>query len=230
MPLFMYISNIVYTSLLLIALSVYGWALVTRKYYIRILFIYLALSLVLEATCWAKFFWGPDYSFLSFHIFTFLEYTLVSLVYIRVLSNKTTQLVIKVSIPIFFLVCILFHVYIQKINSNDTYATIIGSLLILCWTLLFLREVILFNPVTILIRYPLFWINTGIMINFTETLLIDGVPIDIMAGKIKLLPQAQFLDFGAGCLYLFFLMAGGITEVMNAIKKNKSAFDEPNYQ
>jgi hypothetical protein len=215
-----------YDFLLLVSTGMYGWALGTRKDYICILFIYLVLNVVLQATPWIRVALGCNSDVLEFHIFTPIEYASISLVYSRILINKRVRRAIWASIILFFPICLFFSIYIQKINTGNSYVTLIGSALIVCWAFLFLREVVLFNPVTRLTRYPLFWINTGILIYFAENVLFDGVPQYLSMEAVKSLPQLFLLYAGFGCLYLVLITIGAMTELKSTIRKRKLNLNE----
>lgn len=225
MPKATYISHIVYVLLLLMALSVFYRALAVRKDYVRILFIYLVVQMLFEVVIWGRVFSGHHNNMFLPHIFTPIECILVFLMYMRVLTNWTAKRAIGWSIVIYIPVCFIFSCYIQKLDAWNSYDTLIGSLMIICWALLFLREMFFFGPATGLMRYPLFWINAGTLIYFTECALLASLPQYLLEGT-KFFPQLWLLDFGHSYLYLIFLTAGGISEVASAVKKQKPSVHE----
>jgi hypothetical protein len=167
---------IAYFTLLGLALLTYGLALKTKESYIRILFLYLVV--ILATTLLAIFVVNGlkmESNLFLFHIFTPIEYTLIGLLYNDILSGAVVRRAIRISIPVFIVTSILFSLFVQRFRDNNSYIVIIECVLIICWTLLFFREVLLYREAEVLVRYPRFWIGMGILVYFTETMAINGL-------------------------------------------------------
>jgi hypothetical protein len=97
--------------------------------------------------------------------------------------------------------------------ENNSYISIIESILIICWTLLFLREVLLVNPVTALHTYPLFWITAGILIYFTENLVLDGVLAYLIKNTLGLAKLIYRVSFVFSDIFLMALTIGAMYQM-----------------
>ena len=200
---------VLFFVLLLMAILVYGMALKTKENYIRILFIYLVVDFLMTvlSICLVTL-GGLDNNLFLFHLFTPVEYVIMCLLFNSILSDRRVKKIIRLSIPCFIALSIYFSVFIQKIRDNNSYITIIESVLIICWTLLFLREVLLLKQVTVLHRYPLFWISVGILFYFTETLVIEGLLDYMIKHSMELARRTYRISFIFKYLLFLSLTAG----------------------
>jgi hypothetical protein len=186
----------IYFILLLTALAMNGWALATKQRFITLLFIYLLSSLVVAVLAiYVRAHTKSGNNLFLFHIFTPAEYTLLSLVYYTVLSGPKVKKAVLVSIPVFIGLSVFFSLFVQGPLDNNSYIGIIESILLICQTLLFLREVLLLKQVTALYRYPLFWISTVILVYFTETLVIEGLLDYLIRHSMELALQAYMISY-----------------------------------
>jgi hypothetical protein len=206
--------NSIYFILLLTALAMYGMALATKQRFITLLFIYLLSSVVVTLLAiYVRTHTRSGNNLFLFHIFTPVEYTLLSLVYYTVLSEPKVRRAVLVSIPVFIGLSVFFSVFVQGTLDNNSYIGIIESILLVCQALLFLREVLLFKQVTALYRYPLFWISTGILVYFTETLVIEGVLDYLIRHSMELALQAYRISYIFKYLLFLALTAGAWFEL-----------------
>jgi hypothetical protein len=204
----------IYFILLLTALAMYGMALTTKQRYITLLFIYLVSSLVVGLLAfYVRAHTKTGNNLFLFHIFTPVEYTLLSLVYYTVLSGQKIRKAVFVSIPVFMGLSVFFSLFVQGTLDNNSYIGIIESILLVCQTLLFLREVLLLKQVTALYRYPLFWISTGILVYFTETMVIEGLLDYLIRHSMDLALQAYMISYIFKYLLFLALMAGAWFEL-----------------
>jgi hypothetical protein len=195
---------ITYFTLLGVALLTYGLALKTKESYIRILFLYLLVILV--TTLLAIFVVNGlkmESNLFLFHFFTPVEYTLICLLYNEVLSGAVVRRAIRISIPVFIVTSVLFSLFVQRFRDNNSYIVIIECVLIICWTLFFFREVLLYREADVLHRYPLFWIGLGILVYFTETMVIDGLMDYMIKHSMGLARRAYGISYMFK--YLLFL-------------------------
>jgi hypothetical protein len=206
--------NSIYFILLLTALVMYGMALKTKQRYITLLFIYLLSSLVVGLLAfYVRGHTKSGNNLFLFHIFTPVEYTLLSLVFYTILSGPKVRKAVLVSIPVFIGLSVLFSLFVQGTLDNNSYIGIIESILLVCQALLFLREVLLLKQVTALYRYPLFWISTGILVYFTETMVIEGLLDYLIRHSMELALQAYMISYFFKYLLFLTLMAGAWFEL-----------------
>jgi hypothetical protein len=206
--------NSIYFILLLTALVMYGMALATKQRFIMLLFIYLLSSLVVAVLAfYVRAHTKSGNNLFLFHIFTPVEYTLLSLVYYTILSGPKIRRAVLFSIPLFIGLSVFFSLFVQGTLDNNSYIGIIESILLICQTLLFLREVLLLKQVTALYRYPLFWISMGILVYFTETMVIEGLLDYLIRHSMELALQAYMISYIFKYLLFLALMAGAWFEL-----------------
>jgi hypothetical protein len=202
----------IYCVVLLLAAAAYGIALRSRQAYTRILFVYLLFQLVYVGLCIVLYHFRFT-NYLLFHIGTPLDYLLLSLFYNTILVGKNTKRALIFSIPVFTMLSIYFSVFIQPITEKNDYIGVIESLLLACWILLFFREVLLFNQVTALLRYPLFWIGTGILLYATESLVMQAISSYLFSNTIGLGKPLFMIDSICNDIFIFLLGAGAVVQI-----------------
>jgi hypothetical protein len=205
--------------ILLTTVVFYGLALRTRKDYVRIVFIWMSVHLLMQAYfIYEKSHGLPYYRYL-YQVFAAIEYPLLGFLYSRIITNRRIQKIIRVSIPAFLLLCIIFGMTIMKDSAENFYTMIISSFLLLCLTLVYLRELFLYGPQTQLYRYPPFWISIGILILSSADVIVSDFPEHLVTSP-ELLRVIYQWDSFFSYTFLLFILAGGIVEVATLPKKN----------
>ncbi len=188
--------NSLYFVFLLASIVTYGIALKTKERYILTLFIYQVLALVVTILAIVLIIYVRlDNNLFLFHIFTPVEYTLLAVFFSEVIASPRSRRLIVYSIPAFIGASIVFTLFIQKIGENNSYITIIEAILVICWSLLFFRELLLTKQVSALHRYPLFWIVAGLLFYFTETFVIEGLLAYMINRNLGLARQVYRISF-----------------------------------
>jgi hypothetical protein len=205
--------------ILLTTVVFYGFALRTRKDYVRIVFIWMSVHLLMQAYFIYEHRNGlPHYRYL-YQVFAAIEYPLLGLLYSRIITNRRVQKSIRVSIPAFLLLCVIFGMTIMKDSAENFYTMIISSFTLLCLSLVYLRELFLYGPQTQLYRYPLFWISIGILILSCADLITSDFPEHLVKSP-QLLRIVYWWDDFFCYTFLLFILVGGIAEVAALPKKN----------
>lgn len=154
-----------------------------------------------------------------FHVFTILEYTILSLLYYREIRNKKVREAILISIPAFLLLHVLFSVFIQPIKSNNSYAVVLESILIIGYSLFFLRQLLLFQEVPSLLTYPMFWISVGFLFYFTGDLLLEGLQNYYLRNSMSLAVRMYKLSFIFKYVLFLLLTVAILSEKFSDQKK-----------
>lgn len=147
---------------------------------------------------------GVQNNLFLFHIYTPIEYSILSLLYANVISNPVTKKIIAYSIPLFITLSVLSALFVQHITENNSFITILESLLVLSWSLFFLREVLLLRQVTVLQQFPMFWICVGILFYFTGSLITEGMMNYLIKHSIPL--AQRIYSFGYIFKYVLFTL------------------------
>jgi hypothetical protein len=200
----MNITDIIYFILLAAAIIFYIIAARNKKYYSSTIMVYLVLVLLTSIIAMSMMYAGVKNNLFLFHIYTPIDYTILSLLYRHAVSSTITKKIITVSIPVFILLSIVFSVFVQKITENNSFITIIESLLILSWSLFYLREIMLLQQVTHLQRFPMFWICVGILFYYTGSLITEGMLNYLI--KHSMLLARQVYNFSYIFKYLLFIL------------------------
>ncbi|HEY0271599.1 MAG TPA: hypothetical protein VGC22_00385, partial [Chitinophaga sp.] len=167
---------IAYFVLLCAALCFYAGARRKDAFYVQVIFIYLLLQFIVAAgSTWLVKVMQVRNNLYLFHVFTPLEYALLAFLYARSFHSRLLRALAGISIPVFGITAALLTVFVQPVTTNNSYACILESLLLILWVLCFLGEVLLQQQVTLLYRYPLFWISVGLLFYFTGSLLTEGL-------------------------------------------------------
>lgn len=194
----------IYIAFLLLALLSYIAARRNERH-AKWIILYLGLCLVTTIAGVGVLKLGWENNLFLFHLFTPLEYTVLSLLYYNVLSSKRLKQVVLVSIPVFILTAAVFSLFIQKYQTDsNSYVTIIESILIFLSSMFFLREVLLLQQVTSLQNFPLFWVSVGILFYFTGSLITEGMMNYFFRHDMDMALRAY--HFGYVFKYLMFLM------------------------
>jgi hypothetical protein len=201
------------------AILTYGLALRSGKPYVRIVFLYLVLDLLtMVLSLSLTTIWRVDNNLFLFHIYTPLEYMVICLFFLETLSDRMVKKIVGWSIPFFIALSIVFSLFVQKVRENNSYINIIESILIICWTLLFFKEVLQLRQATVLYKYPLFWVSGGILVYFTETMVINGLLAYMVRHSMELARLTYRISFMFKYLLYLSLTVGACFEI--AAKKS----------
>ena len=105
-----------------------------------------------------------------FHIYIFVEFTLISLFYVKVISNpRLTPFIIGALFP--FLVMAVYE-FITSRNGLDVICTTTESIVLMLYAILGFSS-LLKNPVqSRVVAIPLFWFNTAVLLYFAGNLFL----------------------------------------------------------
>ncbi|MDP1800518.1 MAG: hypothetical protein Q8L81_04150 [Bacteroidota bacterium] len=106
-----------------------------------------------------------------FHYFTVAEFTLISLFYSCFFKDYFSSWLIKLLIPVFFIVAYIDSM-VNGLNTVNNFSASVESIILIFYSLLFfyfvLKNLIFEN----LLSTPLFWINTAILFYFSGNLIL----------------------------------------------------------
>ena len=101
-----------------------------------------------------------------FHLFTILEFSFLGLVFYHVFTRPSFKKAIIVTIIAFTAFAVINALFIQTIYEFNTIARAVESFLLILLALLFFYKVFHESTVKRLERYPMFWVNSGILVYF----------------------------------------------------------------
>jgi hypothetical protein len=106
------------------------------------------------------------------HIFTILEFLLLSFFYIKVLKEPLAHKVIKFLLVLFPLICVLNFIFFQSIYRFNTYTRPLEILIIMGYSLAYFAQTNESDNEKKWSSNALNWVNTGILLYFSGALFI----------------------------------------------------------
>jgi hypothetical protein len=214
----MTVTDIIFSVLLLLAVISYAFR--TRQRYGRIILIYLLLLLLLSIASICILVYTPiKNNLFIFHIFTPVQYLILSLLYSYEISTVPIRRIIQASIPVFIVICILLSLFVQKMTDNDSIATIIGSIGLILWPLLFLRQTLKLQEVNSLLRFPMFWISVGFLFYFIGSLATEGMLDYLISHDMEMAQKVFFLTYIFKYMLFIMLFIGAWCEMIFSNEK-----------
>lgn len=110
-----------------------------------------------------------------FHILIPIQYTLLSLYYATQQGNKQIKNVILISIPLFVVTTSIISLFIQKINSYNSYSLLIQNFLVTIWSLFYFRSILRSDHFQQIEKKPDFYISAGIFFFSLSDFFIEGI-------------------------------------------------------
>jgi hypothetical protein len=213
----------VYFVLLMITLLLYFITLISKAPYAKMIVLLITLWLLtsVSAMFFSKYV-GLKNNLFIFHIATPLEYLVICLLYRDAIVNKRMRNMITFSIPAFILLSMLFSAFIQKPDVNNSYMVLIEYVIVVFLSLYFLREVLLLQQVTVLHRFPMFWISVGILFYYTGNLIMEGMLNYMITHSMELALRTYNLSYVLKYLIFLLFIIGAVCS-MYPITYKKSA-------
>lgn len=167
---------IIYLSLLVATLLIYAIRFPAKRSHEVLIGLLLFIWLVTTLTGFAIIkYTSYDSNLFVFHIVTPVEYAIISGLYADAIVSTRVRKFILYSIPIFLLLSVFSALFVQSYDVNNSNVVILESILLVAYSLYFLREVLLLQQVQSLVHYPLFWVSVAILFYFIGNLVIEGM-------------------------------------------------------
>jgi hypothetical protein len=212
----------IYFVLLFLTLLLYFITMINKEPYSKMVVLLIILWLLTSASgmFFSKYV-GLKNNLFIFHISTPLEYTFICLLYRDAIVNRRMQRMINISIPAFILLSVLFSIFIQKPDVNNSYIVLIEYVVLVFLSLFFLSEILLLQQVTELQRFPMFWISVGILFYYTGNLIIEGMLNYMINHSMELALRTYNLSYVLKYLIFLLFIIGAVCSLYpTGIKKN----------
>ena len=218
----MTIFDTIYFALLISILGLY--IALIRSYESYVLFVVAALICWLLTSVTAIYlstYAGLKNNLFIFHIAAPIEFSILMAMFYHYTGNKKVKRLISITTISFVLLSILFSVFIQPLSVNNTYISILESVLLIAMALYFLRETLLLQQVQTLHRYPMFWISVGILFHYAGNLVIEGMLNYLIAHSMDLARRVYHLSyFIKYILFILLMIAALCTRSFKPAPKN----------
>jgi len=202
--------TLIYLSLVSLTLVTY-WPKVRQYKPYGFVVAYLGLILLtsLLAFLLTKYFQIKNNLFL-FHLYSPLEYFILARLYANLCNNLTTRKWINGSIILYLLSAIVLSIFVQPINSNNSISVILESILMIVWSLVILREILLQKSGILLQRNPIFWIVVGVMFYFVGNMIIEGLLNFAIEQSLDLARRIYRMGYITKFVLIFLLLLGAL--------------------
>ncbi|WP_439417090.1 hypothetical protein [Larkinella sp. GY13] len=110
-----------------------------------------------------------------YHFYQPVEYTLVALFYINTLDRTLVRKVIRASIPVFVIFCLLNSLFFQSIHSPNSNCFMVEAVLLIAWSGFYFYELFNSNTEERIWSIPDFWVCTGVLFFYAGTFFLMGL-------------------------------------------------------
>lgn len=197
----------IYFSLLLLNLVVWAARYNFLSTALRILGLALLITFFIEGYAAYLMFHNIRNLYL-YHILTPLQYSVLALVFYKALTGAEQRSAVLLSIPLYLLVSLLITLYLEGPSEYNSYALSIKNGLIICWTLLYYKDVFEGLKITRLNREPMFWISTGLFFYSLGSFFVDGLMNQVLDNSFEIAHALFYISIFLGyLLYITFLIA-----------------------
>lgn len=201
----------IYLGLAVLTLLAYLLRL-RSEHYFKFIAIYMGVLIVasIAAIVMIKLHYASS-NLIVFHLLAPVEYAVLSLLYYHTFRNVGIRRAIRYSMPAFILMSALFSLYVQRVDTNNSYIVITESTLITLWSLLFLRETIILQRESALQKFPMFWISIGLLFYFVGSVSVDGLLNYLMDFSMDLAHRVYRMTFVLKYLLFILLIIGAFS-------------------
>ena len=137
-----------------------------------------------------------------FHVYTPIEYSILAFLYLRVFQDKRIKKILWLSIPAFVMLSAILTLSVQPVEKNNSLMNVLESVLIITWSMLYIREIIVQQQASTLECFPMFWISAGLLFYFVGSQLIEGLLNSLMDESMAIAQKVYRLMY----LFRFTLM------------------------
>jgi hypothetical protein len=149
-----------------------------------------------------------------FHFFTPAGYACLCAFFSGLFHTAGIKKIIRHSVWIFTVLCILLSAFIQTVKMINSYAVLIESILVIIWGLLYLHQVFISEATTRPHTELLFWICTGLLLHFIGKLFIQGTMNYLIRHNIELAKEIYNFDYYFDYLLLICIITGVFSKVI----------------
>jgi hypothetical protein len=209
--------NYIYTAVIVPTgvLIPIGIAAYQRKYInkaLRIIWYYLLLdgAANILASTLAEF---NIHNLPVLHIYTIIEFLMLSYFYLLVLNDKTTRVIIKCLMVLFPVFCIVNFLFFQSINHFNTNTRPVEALIVMACSLAYFAQT---NDNSIKWSLnPVNWMNIGILLYFSGALFIfsfSNMVVSHMSKKYQAINILMWNIHATLVLAMYLLFAVGFSK------------------
>ncbi|MBO2011382.1 hypothetical protein [Hymenobacter negativus] len=132
------------------------------------------------------------------HTYTILEFNVIALFYHHFFARFYPRWLVPGLMAGFTVLAVLNSIFLQDLTHSNTYARSLESLLVIALALLCYYKVLTELPAKRLNHYPVFWINTGLLLYFASNIFF----FMLSNALLKQPKQVSFMAWGLHALLM----------------------------
>ena len=106
------------------------------------------------------------------HLYTVIEFSVFWLFYFRFFKLFYSQKAMKILLGFFVLFAVQNAIFLQKIDTFNTYARGLESIIMIALSLLAFNKILVELDTRYPTKQPVFWVNTGVLFYFSGNLVV----------------------------------------------------------
>ena len=196
-------------------LMITEWSRIKYSMPFRILLLILLCSIILELST-SMVFAYLDNNLFFYHIYNPVEFVLFSLFFFSLPWSDILRKTILIIIPFYLLFSIYMSAFVQGITVNNSYAVTVESIIIIIYSLLYLRYINIYQIEKRAEKNAYFWIVIGILFYFNGSLFIEGfltLLIKLEGHKARMYYKIGFVfKYLMCCMFLISILVNRNTD------------------
>lgn len=135
-----------------------------------------------------------------YHLLTPVQYAFYTLVFTQALEGRKLRYLLLLSIPLYVLTSVLITLFVQGLSEYNSYALSLKNVALVCWVLLYYRDVFARLQVVRLNRHAMFWVSTGLLFYSLGSFFVDGVMHYVLSESFKMANALFYISIFLGYL------------------------------
>lgn len=159
----------------------------------RLISVIVILTFLNEGTTWLLLHLDEN-NLWVYHFYTPMTFIVMGLVYGRVLKPLVNIRVIYLGILLFVIFGIINSLFIQNLIEFNSNAVRLSSILYVVFSILYFFRLLRFPMDISLTKVPMFWLNTGVLVYYSGTLILFLVVDSVISRESDLFIASWVLN------------------------------------
>ena len=166
------------------------------------------VTFLVESIAFYMLFFAYEKTHFLYHYFLPFSYTLIALIYRKAVTKAWIKKALSVSVPLFLGAHLFLSVFVQKIDSVNSYAIMGASFLIILSSLSYFYDLLTRTEIVKLSATPLFWISTGNIFFYSGAFFLMGFLNYLMREELGLASKLIVINYSLNYLLYSFYTIG----------------------
>ena len=151
------------------------------------------LTFLNEGTTWLLVYFGEDNLWI-YHFYTPITFIFMGLVYSRVLKPVIKVRLIYLGILLFVIFAVINSLFIQDLSEFNSNTVRLSSIFYIVFSILYFFRLLKFPMNISLSKVPMFWLNTGVLVYYSGTLILFLVVDSVISDESDLFIASWILN------------------------------------